>query len=667
MKTIDDETTTPGDTHPSPVDEPDGPTDRPPRGHRLGTLALAAAGYLCVSVFIWWNVWSGHPTATTVGEQGDSPLFTWFLEWPAHAIAHGLDPLYTTTLFHPYGMNLVANTGELAIGVPLAPVTWAFGPVATLNVALTLSPVLSTLAMFVLLRRWVTWAPAAFVGGLFYGFSPFVLFNLSNAHLNLGMAALPPLMIACLDELLVRQRRRPVTTGIGLGLLVTLQFFAGTELLVLTVIVAVATAVLAGLFLWWRHPDRDALRRRGRHAVVGLASAGSTAVLLLAYPTWFALEGPGHFTGLLWPGWNLQNGGVVPVHLVLPESASAVDAGLGINALLYPHFLVSFQYFGLGVVAVVAVGLVLWRHDRRQWLFATVAAVSLVLALGADGGVPKPWAFLYHLPLLGNVVPVRFVIITYLAVAVLLGLVVDHTYGAVGGRRPGPASRPDWSGAVAATIVSAVALVPVAAYLGPYVPMSATPVVVPTWFRTVAPHLTGHQVILGLPAPFTTREAGMTWQALDHMQYSIVGGGGPGTSPSRAGPERAGQIVLGATSFSFLGEAFQAGDVRAVRQALDGWGVTTVVVPDEPGLPAYDQIPSVTFAAALLTAATGRLPTHQAGAWVWSGLSPGGGSASSPAGSAQLTACTSGLARQGAAAVERASRCALEGTGSARS
>ena len=66
-------------------------------------------------------------------------------------------------------MNLLANTGVLGIGVPLAPVTWVFGPIATLNVALTVAPVLSALGMFVLLRRWVHWVPAAFVGGLLYG------------------------------------------------------------------------------------------------------------------------------------------------------------------------------------------------------------------------------------------------------------------------------------------------------------------------------------------------------------------------------------------------------------------------------------------------------------------------------------------------------------------
>ncbi|HEV3132733.1 MAG TPA: hypothetical protein VGY51_12295, partial [Acidimicrobiales bacterium] len=110
----------------------------------------AAAGYLFVSLIVWWHVWTGNPTTVTTCGCGDSSLFTWFLEWPAYALSHGHNPLYSTALFHPTGVNLLSNTAEVGIGVVLAPVTWLFGPVATLNVALTLSPVLSALAMYVL-------------------------------------------------------------------------------------------------------------------------------------------------------------------------------------------------------------------------------------------------------------------------------------------------------------------------------------------------------------------------------------------------------------------------------------------------------------------------------------------------------------------------------------
>ena len=196
-----------------------GPADTPDRASRwtsvspqiggdgLSPYAVAFAGYLALSVLLWWGVWSTHPTSVDECACNDPSLFVWFLEWPAYAIAHGHNPFYSTSLFHPTGINLLSNTGVLAIGVPLAPVTWLFGPVATLNVASTLGPALTALSMFWLLRRWVRWAPAAFVGGLVFGFSPFAFVNLAVAHLKPRSWFSFPLIVGCLDELLVRQRQ----------------------------------------------------------------------------------------------------------------------------------------------------------------------------------------------------------------------------------------------------------------------------------------------------------------------------------------------------------------------------------------------------------------------------------------------------------------------------
>ena len=107
-----------------------GPVGRAGRGPVRGwrSLTAGALGYLALSVALWWQVWSTHPTAVTTCGCGDTSLFTWFLEWPAYALSHGMNPLYSTHLFHPGGINLLSNTAEVGLGIVLAPVTWAFGP-----------------------------------------------------------------------------------------------------------------------------------------------------------------------------------------------------------------------------------------------------------------------------------------------------------------------------------------------------------------------------------------------------------------------------------------------------------------------------------------------------------------------------------------------------------
>ncbi len=334
---------------------------------------------------------------------------------------------------------------------------------------------------------------------------------------------------------------------------------------------------------------------------------------------------------------------------------------------MFQDVLVSYQYFGIGVVVVVCGGIILWRRDRRLWLFGAVTAISVLLALGVRQGIPLPWQALVHLPMAENIVPGRFVLITYLGASVLLGLIVDHTYVALnhraargdvtGRRRHGSlwSRMPRWTSAAAGLAVAAIAVIPPAVYLAQDIPVKAGPVVLPTWFRTVAPHLVGHQVVLAFPAPLSTLQGAMAWQAVDQMHFSIVGGGGPGLV--RAGPEQAGQSIIATASFFLLDETLKQGDIESVRQALHGWGVTTVVIPDQPALPSYDQIPSVTYAAALITAATGQPPLHQANAWVWTGVNRAG--APVFLSTARFSVCTNGVTARGAAAVDRATRCVL--------
>jgi hypothetical protein len=638
--------------------------DRPRSSSRRRASLLAGGAYLALAVGLWSHVWTSHPASTTTCGCGDSSLFTWFLAWPATALAHGLNPFFSTAMGYPHGVNLLANTSVPAFGLLLAPVTWLFGPIVTLDVALTLAPALSALAMFFLLRRWVRWAPAAFVGGLLYGFSPFVLVSLADAHLMLGMAFVPPLVAASLDEVLFRQRVRPISAGLVLGLLVTLQFFVGTEVLVMMLVLGalwligmVAVAALA-----WP----EAVRRRVRYASVALGAGAVTAGVLLAYPVWFALAGPGHLSGLVWPGLHVARAGTSLRDYVVPLPAISTGFfGPAMSRVIggAQGPVLSSQYLGFGTLAVVLGGLVVWRRDRRLWAFTGVLAISVVLSLGVRYGPASPWELVAHLPLLDNISPSRFALFTELATAALVALVAEHVHDAV--RAWSAARDPAGAGGaarrapavLAGLAVAAAAVAPPAAYLASSVPITTRPLYVPTWFRSVGPHLGSRQVVLVLPAPFGVTQTAMTWQAVDRMGFSMAGQGGPGGVVERAGAARAGQREIVATSFYFGDGSVTPQGVDAVRTALAAWHVTTIVVPDQPELPAYERIRSVTEAATLVTAATGEPPGLESDAWVWSGVRRALVTRHpvSPA----VARCTTGLSFRGAHPVRAASACAL--------
>ncbi len=263
-----------------------------PRSGRRWSYLLVGGTYLALSLIIWWRVLPHPRTVTTCG-CGDAALTLWVIKWPAYALSHGLNPFYSSKLFVPRGIDMAPNS--LGLGIASAPVTWLWGPVASLNLIDLLSPPLSALAMFWLLRRWVSWDGASFVGGLFFGFSPFVMVSLALAHPNFGMLAPVPLIVGCVDDLFVRHRHPPLRVGAALGLLVVVEFFVSVEVLTLLVLFA----VLAGLALGCGrcpHPSPD-----HGDAVVGAAPAlgvaAGVAVVLLAYPLWFFFAGPAHLTG----------------------------------------------------------------------------------------------------------------------------------------------------------------------------------------------------------------------------------------------------------------------------------------------------------------------------------------------------------------------------------
>jgi hypothetical protein len=623
------------------------------RGWR--SLVVGAGAYLVLSVALWWNVWSGHPTSTTTCGCGDTSLFTWFLEWPAYALSHGLNPLHSDYLFHPSGINLLSNTAVVGLGIVLAPVTWLFGPIAAVNVALTLSPFLSALAMYVLLRRWVSWSPAAFIGGLLYGFSPFIVVSLTDAHLMLGFAAVPPLLVLCLDELFVRQRWSPWALGLAVGGLALVQLSVGTEVLVITIVCAGFGSLLVVL---WGLTHREVWTARAPYAIRGAATALVSSAVLLAYPAWYALAGPTHLSGSVWGSGLLSYGGNTLGLFVHPMTPSARITTLTHQFGGYQAPTLSEQYLGWGLVAVLAVGLVVWWRDLRLWLFAAVAVLAAFLSLGLSFHGWTLWRLMVHAPLMGNVIPSRFGIVVYLCAAVMLGVVCDHVHRTVA---PPGANVPALRTALAAVVtvaVAALALVPIVSYFADGLPLTVTPVNPPQWFRTVAPHLPGHQVLLVFP--FAFRQSNMTWQAVDEMHYAMVGGGGPDSISSRAGKERVGEQDLADISLAGGPQTVVPAEVAAVRSAIEGWGVTGVVLPDPSRLPEYEQVFAVRAIVVLVTAATGQAPTYTAGAWVWTDIDRAGPPTSVSA--TGLAQCSAGTASGSVASIDASAACVLAPT-----
>ncbi|MBO0747987.1 MAG: hypothetical protein J2O47_06545, partial [Acidimicrobiaceae bacterium] len=398
--------------------------------HSLVVGSVVLVLYLVAAAVAYAHAWV-HPSSVTALFGGSDPAQTiWYLRWVPYALQHGHNPLFTTVGNYPIGVNLMAQTSVLALGFVLSPVTVVFGPVASLNLALTLAFALSAGAGYLLCRRLVSWRPAAFVGGLLYGFSPYMV-GQGVGHLNLVFVPLPALIFLALYEIVIDQKGSAVWWGALLALMVVVQFFVSTEVLATTAMFALLAfvAVMLVAAVGWR----DALASHASHAALAVAVALLLAGAALAYPLYMLVAGPQHIQGSI-AGYidyfAVLSGPLVPTSLMLVGTAHLKRLG---DEIAGGNQVENGTYLGVPLLLVFAVAVVLVRKAAVRML-AFMAALAFVLSLGVTfhggpgdirPGTTMPANWIYKIPLLNQAFPIRYSLYVSLFVAIVLALGLD--------------------------------------------------------------------------------------------------------------------------------------------------------------------------------------------------------------------------------------------------
>lgn len=395
------------------------------RSWLLGT--FAASLYLLLACLAFWPVAPLDGSHIVGCACSDRAQEVWFLNWTAFAVLHGHNPFFTDYLMTPKGSNLAINTSMPFLGLLGLPVTATAGAVATYNLLLRLAFAVSGLSMYLLLRRYSTWWPAALTGGLLYGFSPYMI-GQSHAHLFLTFVPIPPLVVAVVDDWLVANRRPAGRSGVLLGVAAGLQYLISPEVLAMTAI-AVGAGVVA---ICLRH--RQMARERLPSFLLGSTVALGVFALLAGYPIWMLLAGPRHVIGPPHSVHSLAAYADNAVAPIVPTSNQLVNppgsAQLTKAALLHDPT-ESGVYLGAPLLLVIVVFFIRFRRIDIVVAAGAAGAGAFLLSLGARLelarrvlGVPLPFALVTHLPLLQSIEPARFSLFVQLSAALVLGLAV---------------------------------------------------------------------------------------------------------------------------------------------------------------------------------------------------------------------------------------------------
>lgn len=523
--------------------------------------------YLGAALLLLLPVWL-DPVGRWAGGSGDAEQATWFLAWTPHAIAHGWNPLTSTALNAPAGVNLAWDMLMPLPGLLLAPVTLTLGPLVSYNLLVTIGLALCGVSAQAAIRRHVASPIAALVGGALYAFGPFAAGQIAGHPNLIAAAALLPLVLIAVERI-VAAEVSALRGGSWLGALAVADLLVWEEALATT---ALAGAVLLGVLATLRpESTRAAARRLG--AALGIAAAVAAPVALPFLAQQFlgagavhgSIQARGYFvTDLLNP--------LIPTRtaLVSPGALASVSDSFTGNVLE------NDAYLGLPLILISC-----WVA-RRWWADLTVRAATLtgvgllVLSLGPslhvaghDTGIPLPWRLVQALPLAGEMLPSRLGQHVDLAAALLLAVFVDRAVVSGGPRaRRAPALL-----ALAAGVL-----------LLPLLPYPTTPSSTPAFFTSASVHrIPEGSTALVLPYshdPWSS--SAMLWQAEAGMRFTMpegyfIGPGDGGRALPGPRPTELSADLLTIESGGAAPRLDGATRTRLLGQ-LRAWGVSTVLV-----------------------------------------------------------------------------------------
>ena len=460
----------------------------------------------CLALLIYLVVWIGtafrpvvhHAARMLLDQKSQDPNFyVWGLRWWPYAIAHGLNPLYSSEIYAPAGHSLAWVTTAPPVAVLAIPLTLLAGPVVAFNLLTAIALPVSAWAAFVLCRRLTGNFWASLAGGAVFGFSAYEMNHGSAGQLNVIYSLMLPI-IAYLVVLWREERISSRAFVILAGLAITIQFYLFLETF------ADMTALLAiSLVLGFALAGRE-----GRPQIIRL-----TKVFSLAYFIALVLAAP--FLAYVLnnkPPRSAKVTGMDLASLVIPRPGRTFGISWLTQAAAGPHSISAACYVGVPLLVLAfLLAVTNWHSKLVQYMtimlaFIMLAAIGPVVYVDGHRTAKVFWAKLFHLPLVRNAYPLRLMLFAYLILAVATALWLA-----------GPAKRVPWARwGLGALVVLFVALDSFPIKLTAH---TTEPVFISSgqYRRQLAP---GEIVVV----ISNVGNAGMLWQAQSGFYMRIAGG-----------------------------------------------------------------------------------------------------------------------------------------------
>ena len=348
-----------------------------PRARQAALLLV----FIVAGAAVTWRVGrlplAGYLVAGRLPSTRDTASYVWGFWWMAHQVTHLANPWFTGLMAAPAGVQLGFHTVMPLPGLLLTPVTLIFGPSASYNLVVLITPGLLSYATYRAARLWLPSATGAIAAGAFFGLSA-MLTEQAWYHLNIALGAvfLPMALEASVRLRRTPGRRQAITLGLVMGAAVLTDQES-----------AVLAAIVTGLALlpWLVYrPSWAKLRPAALAVGIGAVIASPQIIAMIQEITLaHARGGLAIDPHLLAVSYKQYGIGLPGMFTPTPRVA---DFGLARLAgpFLHGRDNEGMPMFGTVLTVLALFGLaVSWRR-RSAWLLAALWAGCAALALGTS-------------------------------------------------------------------------------------------------------------------------------------------------------------------------------------------------------------------------------------------------------------------------------------------
>ena len=378
-----------------------------------------------LSILLTWPLAKNFSSAI-IGQANftDGPFFIWNLWWVKKAISMLSNPFVSQYVYYPSRTNLALHTPTYTSGLIYLPLSLFFRPLTSLNIIQFLSFLSSAIGMIVLVQyltkpQTLIEKSSAIISALIFAFSPFVFSHLMAGHYNLSMIWPIPFVVYFLYRSIEEGR---LQDAIWLGIASSTLAYVDLQLTFFTIIICLP--IIIGMMI---SRKREFFSRK---TLVNLGISLLLFVVIFLAPYGYMMR---EFWGLKELLSTYNNGDVKVMFGLNPLNPLFKGANLKMLLNLIGSYRENEIPLGFMALLLSLMGIILFSKTflRDKIIFIIIFFLGVILAMGPHfqynsiiyQNIKLPYFYLQNLPFFNlGLVPSRFVLIAYFAIAVLSGL-----------------------------------------------------------------------------------------------------------------------------------------------------------------------------------------------------------------------------------------------------